>query len=198
MRSPEATRTLILARAGVLFNVQGYKATSLSDITSATGLSKGAIYGHFLNKEALEEQALDYLASQVFEIMRAKIKAQHTAGDKLRAVFAYFKSYLQNPPIEGGCPILNAAIEVDDAHPSLKVRVRGNMEVLKASVATILQNGITRGQLRSDLPVQGFTAIIIASLEGAIMLGKLSGTADDLLAVVAHLEQTLQQYEQQE
>jgi TetR/AcrR family transcriptional regulator, transcriptional repressor for nem operon len=196
VRSPESTRSLILTQAGTLFNVQGYKATSLSDITAATGLTKGAIYGHFLNKEALEEQALDYMASRVFEIMRAKIKAQTTAGDKLRAVFAYFKSYLQNPPITGGCPILNAAIEVDDGHPSLKARAQGNMEVLKASVATILQNGINRGQLRGDMDVRGFTAIIIASLEGAIMMGKLSGTTEDLLAVVAHLEQTLAYYEQ--
>lgn len=195
MRSPEATRSLILARAGVLFNVQGYKATSISDITTATGLTKGAIYGHFLNKEALEEQALDYLASKVFEILRGKVKAQTTATDKLRAVFSYFKSYLENPPVEGGCPILNAAIEVDDAHPSLKARAKANMDILRASVIGILNNGIARNQLKPRMDVAGFAALIVASLEGAVMMSKLCGNSDDILAVTGHLDSLLKEYE---
>ena len=54
MRSPEVTRERILRQSGKLFNTQGYKATSLSDITEASGLTKGAIYQHFENKEKLD------------------------------------------------------------------------------------------------------------------------------------------------
>ena len=51
MRNPEATKELIISKSADLFNTQGYKATSLSDITKATGYTKGAIYRHFENKE---------------------------------------------------------------------------------------------------------------------------------------------------
>ncbi|MEP0479738.1 MAG: TetR family transcriptional regulator, partial [Nonlabens sp.] len=55
MRDPEHTKATILKESANLFNAQGYKATSLSDITTATGLTKGAIYKHFKNKEDLEQ-----------------------------------------------------------------------------------------------------------------------------------------------
>ena len=61
MRNPEQTREKILKKSGLLFNTQGYKATSISDITSATGFTKGAIYRHFKSKEELEKEKEDML-----------------------------------------------------------------------------------------------------------------------------------------
>jgi TetR/AcrR family transcriptional regulator, transcriptional repressor for nem operon len=66
MRQPEITKDLILFKAGTLFNTKGYKATSISDITKATGLTKGAIYRHFTNKQSLESEAFEYLMTIVF------------------------------------------------------------------------------------------------------------------------------------
>jgi AcrR family transcriptional regulator len=65
MRNPEQTREHILHQSGLLFNVQGYKATSLSNITNATGFTKGAIYKHFKSKDDLEKETLLYLSSVV-------------------------------------------------------------------------------------------------------------------------------------
>ncbi|EMR03232.1 TetR/AcrR family transcriptional regulator [Cesiribacter andamanensis] len=67
MRNPDLTRETILKEAGILFNTLGYKATSISNITDATGYTKGAIYRHFSSKEALEKETLQYLSSLVFE-----------------------------------------------------------------------------------------------------------------------------------
>ncbi|MEL6536474.1 MAG: TetR family transcriptional regulator, partial [Bacteroidota bacterium] len=51
MRNPTQTKELIITRAMPLFNTKGYTATSISDITNATGITKGAIYGNFQNKD---------------------------------------------------------------------------------------------------------------------------------------------------
>ena len=61
MRNPELTKEEILKKSGLLFNTQGYKATSISHITTATGFTKGAIYKHFKNKEELEKEEFDKL-----------------------------------------------------------------------------------------------------------------------------------------
>ncbi|MBL7756118.1 MAG: TetR family transcriptional regulator, partial [Chitinophagaceae bacterium] len=45
----ERTRQHIIEKAAPFFNKKGYADTSLSDITAATGLTKGAIYGNFEN-----------------------------------------------------------------------------------------------------------------------------------------------------
>ena len=109
MRNPAATKEIILVKSGNLFNTQGYKATSISDITTATGFTKGAIYRHFENKNDLEMETLMHLSTQMFAKLREKIVAKDTAGDKLRAVFSFFESYVTNPPLKGGCPLLNGA-----------------------------------------------------------------------------------------
>jgi TetR/AcrR family transcriptional regulator, transcriptional repressor for nem operon len=52
IRQPEITKDLILYKAGTLFNTNGYKASTISNITKATGLTKGAIKRHFTNKQS--------------------------------------------------------------------------------------------------------------------------------------------------
>jgi AcrR family transcriptional regulator len=45
-----------------LFNTKGYNSTSLSDITQATGLTKGSIYGNFENKDQVAIEVYKYNA----------------------------------------------------------------------------------------------------------------------------------------
>src|ERR1700722_8244578 len=47
------TRQRLLGVAAELFIERGYNAVSLRDIAAATGLTKGAIYGHFHSKGQL-------------------------------------------------------------------------------------------------------------------------------------------------
>src|ERR1044071_9889970 len=107
VRNPDETRERILKKSGILFNTQGYKATSISDITDATGYTKGAIYRHFKSKEELEKETLFHLSSIMFLKLRERIKMETTAGGKLRAIFKFFDSYVTKPELKGGCPLLN-------------------------------------------------------------------------------------------
>ena len=195
MRNPDITKEKILKKSGILFNTQGYKSTSISDITSATGLTKGAIYRHFKSKEDLETETLFHLSSIMFAEMRNRIKEQYTAGNKLRAVFKYFESYISAPVIKGGCPLLNAAIEADDAHPSLRKGAVKLLDIYFDSLVTILENGIKYKQLRPDTDVSYYATLIFAALEGAIMMSKLRGNNTDIKRVIRHLELQVQQIE---
>ena len=47
------TKQYILEKIAPIFNKNGYAGTSLSDVTKATGLTKGAIYGNFKDKEEI-------------------------------------------------------------------------------------------------------------------------------------------------
>jgi AcrR family transcriptional regulator len=188
MRDPETTRENILKKSGVLFNTRGYKSTSISDITDATGYTKGAIYRHFENKVELEVETLIHLSSLMLDKLRTAIKSERTAPAKLRAMFYFFESYITKPPLKGGCPLLNAAIEADDSHPALRKAALKILRMMRESVITVLKNGIQHGQLRRNLEVDEFATLIIASLEGAIMMSKLSGNDEDIKRVIVHLD----------
>jgi TetR/AcrR family transcriptional repressor of nem operon len=189
MRQPEATKANILKKSGHLFNTQGYKSTSISDITTATGLTKGAIYRHFKNKNELEKEALLFLSQSMFGFMRDRIKKETTAPAKLRALFGFFETYISNPPIKGGCPLLNVSTEADDAHPSLRKQAVVILDLLRGSIITILSNGIKYGQLKSTINKEYYASVIIAMLEGAIMMSKLRGNNQDIKMCIRHLEE---------
>lgn len=195
MRNPGNTRKTILKKSGILFNTHGYKATSISHITDATGFTKGAIYRHFTNKEALEIETLRHLSALMFEKMRAKIKEQHTAGDKLRAVFHYFESYITKPPVQGGCPLMNVAIEADDANPALRQAALKILNVLRESVINMLDNGIRYKQIKPGIDTQYYATVVIASLEGAIMMSKLTNNNKDVKRIIQHLNNQLKEIE---
>jgi TetR/AcrR family transcriptional regulator, transcriptional repressor for nem operon len=195
MRNPDITRENILNKAGRLFNTQGYKATSLGDITELTGLTKGAIYRHFKSKERLEAETLEYLAGLMFAKERVRVKAEKTAPAKLRAVFRFFESYISHPPVHGGCPLMNAAVEADDTNPKLRKQAVEILYVLRKSIAAIIDNGIRHGQLKKATDRDFYSTIIIASLEGAIMMGKLEGNNTDIRRVVRHLNKLIAEIE---
>jgi TetR/AcrR family transcriptional repressor of nem operon len=192
MRDPEATKETILKKSGILFNTQGYKATSISQITDATGFTKGAIYRHFGSKDDLEQETLAFLSNIMFEKMRAIIVKENNAVDKLRGIFRYFESYITNPPLKGGCPLLNAAIEVDDVHPALRKEAVKTLTVLKKSLVSILQKGIEYKQLKPETDVAFFSTLIIAALEGGIMMSKLEGNNNDIRKMIKHLNDQLE------
>lgn len=189
MRSPEITRDRILKQSGRLFNTQGYKATSLSDIEDASGLTKGAIYKHFKSKEKLEAETLGYLSQIMMQNLGRQIKEKATAPEKLRAIFEYHANYVMHPPVKGGCPLLNVAIESDDSNPALRKQAVVMLDGLRDAIVRILDNGIRFGQLRRGIDTQYYATLIIASLEGAIMMSKLRGNNHDMIRVIKHLEE---------
>jgi TetR/AcrR family transcriptional repressor of nem operon len=189
MRNSEQTKETILKKSGELFNTQGYKATPISLITEATGFTKGAIYRHFENKEALEKESLRYLASILFQKLIAVIKAEKTAGNKLRALFKYYESLVCNIPLTGGCPLMNAAIEADDANPLLKKEALTILNMLRESVIKVLDNGIRYQQIKPEIDKEFYATLIIATLEGGIMMSKLTTNTKDIKKLILHLEE---------
>ncbi|MAT90199.1 MAG: TetR family transcriptional regulator [Flavobacteriaceae bacterium] len=187
MRDPENTRKTILLESANLFNTQGYKATSISDITKATGFTKGAIYRHFESKADLEKHALQRLSSMMFEHLGVSIKAAPDFEQKFEAIFSFFEQYMESPFYEGGCPLMNAAVEVDDGLPELRAQAQTILNKLKNSVRTLVVNGIENGQVGADIDTEAFVHIVIASLEGGIMMSKLEGKRYPIQLVIEHL-----------
>ncbi len=195
MRNPKATKETILRKSGVLFNTHGYKATSISHITDATGFTKGAIYSHFGSKDKLERETLAHLSAIMFEKLRELIKKAPTAGDKLRAIFRFYETYISNPPWKGGCPLMNAAIEADDAHPALRKGAQKTLTILRESLVAILQKGIDYKQIKSGIDKEFYASLIMAVLEGGIMMSKLEGNNHDIKRMIKHLDKQLTEIE---
>ena len=181
------TKEMILERCAQLFSKQGYFGSSLSDIMQETGLEKGGIYNHFDSKEQLALESFDYAFALLDQRMRLALAGKTHAVERLYAILAYFQSLLEEPVIVGGCPILNTAIEADDAQPALRERALHAMDSLRSTIERIVTKGIQRGELRPEIDVAACASLFIASLEGAVMLSKLYRDIVHMKRVVEHL-----------
>lgn len=180
MRKGERTREWIVARAAEVFNTQGAAGTSLSDIMKATGLKKGGIYNHFGSKDELALASFDYAAMVVD---RRFAPVWHESGfAALIAFVETFRGYGLAPPMIGGCPILNTAVDSDDTHPLLRERARAVVSAWQARLHAAVETGQARGEIRADIDAAATATVLIATLEGGLMLSKLDGD-------LAHLEQ---------
>jgi len=109
------------------------------------------------------------------------------AIERLSALLSYFQELADDPPIAGGCPILNTAIEADDAEPALRDRARGAMDELRSTVRRILSKGIERGEVRPGVDVEAWTSFMISALEGAVMLSRLYQDTVHMRHTVAYI-----------
>lgn len=183
----ERTREQIVEKAAALFNQHGYHKASIADVMRATGLEKGGIYRHFSSKEELGLAAFRFAVEKMRQRFAEALLGKDGSRERLRAIVAVYARIPDDPPVPGGCPILNASTEADDSDPELRDEARRVMKSLSQALCGILRDGQKRGELRSDLELESTANVFIAGLEGAVMLSKLYGSSLPMRHVTAHL-----------
>jgi len=181
------TREQIVEQAAALFNQHGYHGASISDVMAATGLGKGGVYRHFASKEELALAAFAYATDKMKERFTSALAGKNGAIERLRAIISVYARIPTDPPVPGGCPILNAAVESDDGNPELQAEAQRVLNGLKQTLRSIVRTGQEQGELRPDLDVEAFSHVFIAQLEGAVMLARLYGMQAPMRHAVQHL-----------
>jgi TetR/AcrR family transcriptional regulator, transcriptional repressor for nem operon len=183
----ERTRQRIVELAAPVFNRQGYAGASLRDLVGATGLEKGGIYNHFGSKEQLALEAYDYAISRVTNRLARSQDGLTDGVDRLVSMIEAFAVNARRPAVDGGCPIMNTAIEADDTNPELRGRARASMTLWHRLVGHIVKDGKAAGTFAADLDPYALATTITAALEGALMLARLYDDPAHMDCVVDHL-----------
>ncbi|GAB1856425.1 TetR/AcrR family transcriptional regulator [Flavobacteriaceae bacterium MHTCC 0001] len=188
----EKTRQLIIEKTASIFNKKGYTGTYLSDLTNATGLTKGSIYGNFRDKNEVAVEAFKYNYKFQSEQILEKINQENTAIDKLLVFLNYYRTAFRLIFDNGGCAILNTAVDADDGNDLLKEAVIKTIHNWHQRIVIILKEGIKQNELK-DIDVETFSYRIIALVEGSIMLAKTLDKPEILLNNIDFLEAEINQ-----
>ena len=190
MTKGEQTRRRIVAAAAPIFNQHGYEGSSLNDLMEATGLKKGGIYRHFSSKEALAVEAFDYTWGAAWNARMLHVDEKAKGIEKFKQLIANFVDC--RPAVAGGCPILNTAIDTDDGNPALRSRAAKALRSWLARLQTVVKQAQERGEIRADLDPKAVATVIVASLEGALMMSRLERNDGPLRRVQQHLNRYLE------
>lgn len=191
MSKADRTRAFIIEKTAPVFNKKGYVGTSISDLTEATGLTKGSIYGNFPNKDAVAMAVFDHNLNIVTQIIRKAMSRKRTVKGKLMVYTEVYSNYysLGFPP--GGCPILNTSVEADDTHPELREKAAYAVMDWKNRIASLIQEGINNGEFKNAKHPRQTALTIVAMIEGAVMIAGVTGKMGYLNAVMASLKQMI-------
>lgn len=186
-RKGEQTKAFIVQKASTLFNRQGYTASSISDIMHETGLRKGGIYNHFDSKEELMLSAFSFSIETMGHFYSEALEGKQGCLERLLSIASVFAGLAERDLLPGGCPIMNAAIEADDADPLLQNKAREAMDDLLGMVRQLVQAGIDSGEVKQSVDPEFVATIFISTLEGALMLSKLYKNPEHMQKAVQHL-----------
>jgi len=166
----ELTAKYILDTVAPIFNKNGYAATSLSDLTSATGLTKGAIYGNFKNKEDLAIAAFKHTVNKLMSLISTYISKSNSPLKKLYLIADFYRDYYTLSKTYGGCPVLNIGVDANNQNSELLEKVRLVIERIQDKIATIIENGIEAGEISNEINAMHYAKRIDSMIQGAIFM----------------------------
>jgi TetR/AcrR family transcriptional regulator, transcriptional repressor for nem operon len=171
-----ATRDQILDAAARLIHLRGYHGTSLDDVLRESGVGKGNFYYYFRSKEDLGFAIIDRVVERFLERTLEPAFVDLTADplDQVRAFLDRLLEVQRQRNCVGGCPMGNLASELSDVHEGFRQRLANIFERWRVTLATTLERGRASGRLRADLDAASAAGFVVAALEGAILMAKVT------------------------
>lgn len=170
-KSRETRRQEILKAARRLFSEKGYRATTMDDITHASGLTKGGIYWHFNAKWEIfmaifREHIRQHLALwQKVERIGIKPDALVEGG------LLFIEEHLNNDWLANVCN----EVEIESIrHPEIGAEYLAMYREIEEKVEDMLKRGKQQGLLR-DLDYGSLALILIVLVEGILSRYFLAG-----------------------
>ena len=188
------TKQFIIEKAAPIFNKKGFAATSINDILEATGLAKGGVYGNFTNKEEIALMAFEYANECLITALSNKISKEVSASDKLIAIFSFYHNYSIYPVLEGGCPLLNTAIDADFNFPELKEKAAIALTKMLNSLEFIIHKGIVTREFRKKVNAKAEANLIFSVIEGGMMMSRLNDEPKYLNDLLVYLKKHIKNF----
>lgn len=184
----ERTTAYIIETVAPIFNRQGYVGTSMSDLTEATGLTKGALYGNFENKDALALAAFRHNSERLLAALDQVVEAPGTATETLLRLTDFYRNYDTFTRDMGGCPVLNVGIDAQYNHRTLAAAARETARIVEGKIALVLEKGANSGEFRLPVPPLQFARQFYTMIQGAVAMATIMSDRKYLLNTIAYLE----------
>jgi TetR/AcrR family transcriptional repressor of nem operon len=139
-------------------------------MSQATGLEKGGIYRHFSSKEEVAAEAFDYAWQEALKVRMHDLDVTIYSG--------------RLPAFEYG--------DRCGRRQFCFARARTALHGWRERLSSIVRDGIEREEIRRSIDANKLATLIISSLEGAMMIGRLEKNSEALLAVQSYLDSYLE------
>jgi TetR/AcrR family transcriptional repressor of nem operon len=192
-----STREVVIEAATRLVHLKGYQNTSLDDVLSASGVGKGNFYHYFKSKEDLGYAILDRVVDAFLQ--RALEPCfEDPAGARLAQIRCFLgrvRDVQRERNCVGGCVFGNLAAELSDVHEGFRARLAGLFSRWHERLTQALIVAQERREVTEQCRPEPVAHFLVASLEGAILLTKLTKDIEVMDRCVEEMNRYLSLYE---
>lgn len=186
----EQTQQLIIDTAARLFASRGFNGTSMSDLASAAGLTKGAFYHHFENKEALFFAVIQSVREKWQKAVGIEVFQTQNALDQLMILLSKHAQLLRREPTL--CLVMHGlTAEMEATNPSFLAALQSVYVDMIGFIEELIRNGQTHGQIRADVNPRLIALNIVGLLRGVSCFGLLGEMGLDCIEVIDSLKPVL-------
>lgn len=179
------SRSKMIQSAALLFRENGYSGTGFRDVVAHSGAPRGSIYHHFPGGK--EQLAADTVAWAADVIERRIQRA--TKGHPIAALDMFVESWretLEDSAFHAGCPVVAVAVEAHAGSAATSAAAEAFTRWQDLIAKSLLDAGVGRAEARR------LATLVIAGVEGAILLCRARRDIRPLRDVHRALEETLQ------
>jgi AcrR family transcriptional regulator len=188
----EKTKAFIIETVAPIFNKNGYSAMSLSKITAATGLTKGAIYGNFENKEQLAIAVFQFSVRRILKDLNTHVNQGKTPLEQLFNVSTFYKNYYEYNIKLGGCPILNTGVDANNHNPQIIAKVRSYNERILDRFTNLIESCKTSKEIKDTVDSELYAKRFFAMIEGAIYMSYIMEDKNYMKDLAVYMKQIIQ------
>ena len=171
LRDPERTRERLLQAASREIYRSGFQSASLDAILASARVTKGALYHHFKNKEALGYAVVEEV---IFPNVRGQwVRPLQSVKNPIDALIGIVQGIPVGPEdVCGGCQLNNLAQEMSPLDAGFRKRLEMVFDAWREAAASVLREGQIRGSVRRDVEPTDAAGLLIAMVEGYSSLAK--------------------------
>ena len=172
------TRDRIVRSAAKLFLTRSYQSVGVVDLCAVADVRKGSFYHFFPSKSALAKAVVDLHATE----LERRLAEHEAAGPAERLLAIADAVTVIQTGFEGrfgrvvGCPFGNLAAELSTTDDELRAHVAGVFERWEARLAQACRAAAAAGVLRDGVEPDRLAHLILAQIQGLILLAKVAGT----------------------
>jgi len=190
-KQPTQTRQAELMAAALSLAAHRSPATvTTTELAQAVGITQGAVFRHFENKEAIWLAVMDQVSETLLARLREAAAAHAQPLAALRAVFMAHVDFVVEHP---GVPRLIFQELQQPQDTPLKARVRRVMHEYRLLLMRLLQQAQDQQALQPSTDLQAVAVLFVGSVQGLVMQSLLSGQVGAMRAQAPAVFHLLQQ-----
>ena len=166
----------------------GYMATTMGDLSAATGLGKGSLYAAFGDKRSLFGRVLDaYCADAIAEAHKTLDGPDAAALGNLRAYVMEYAAKSSTGKYRRGCLLQKSASELASIDAAVRKRALSTYQALRDEIATCIRAAQRNGDIAATTDADQAAALVFAMLRGLEALGKAGMASTEVCSIAEHL-----------